>query len=97
MNKKKLQTFDSICFHSKSHFEEDGTQNHLIFQPAQRCFIKISNTDHVFEWKSKSLSDESTKAPATSNNILDPSLNYVGSKIRAEFKGSCLKEDKSSI
>ena len=53
MDQKKLQTFDSICFHSKSHFEEDGTQNHLIFQPTQRCFIKISNTDHVFEWKSK--------------------------------------------
>ena len=24
---KKLQTFDSICFRRKSHFEEDGAQN----------------------------------------------------------------------
>ena len=30
---KKLKTFDSIYFRRKSHFEEDGTQNYLIFQP----------------------------------------------------------------
>ena len=28
---KKLQTFNSIYFGVKSHFEEDGTQNYLIF------------------------------------------------------------------
>ena len=32
-NIKKLQTFDSNYFRSKSHFEEDGTQNYLVFQP----------------------------------------------------------------
>ena len=30
---KKLKTFDSIYFRGKSHFEEDGTQNLLVFQP----------------------------------------------------------------
>ena len=30
---KKLKTFDSSCFIAKSHFEEDGTQNYLVFQP----------------------------------------------------------------
>ena len=29
---KKLQTFDSICFNGKSHFEENGAQNYLVFQ-----------------------------------------------------------------
>ena len=29
----KLKTFDSIYFIDKSHFEEDGTQNYLVFQP----------------------------------------------------------------
>ena len=29
---KKLQTFDLIYFRGKSHFEEDGAQNYLIFQ-----------------------------------------------------------------
>ena len=35
---KKLKTFDSIYFRSKSHFEEDSTQNYLVFQPIQRYF-----------------------------------------------------------
>ena len=35
---KKLKTFDSIYFRGKSHFEEDGTQNYLVFQPIQRIF-----------------------------------------------------------
>ena len=30
---KKLKTFDSNYFRGKSHFEEDGTQNYLVFQP----------------------------------------------------------------
>ena len=29
---KKLETFDIIYFRGKSHFEDDGTQNYLIFQ-----------------------------------------------------------------
>ena len=43
------------------------------------------------------MSDDSIKPPSTSNNILDLLLNYVGTKIRAEFKGSCLKQDKISF
>ena len=29
---KKLKTFDSSYFIGKRHFEEDGTQNYLVFQ-----------------------------------------------------------------
>ena len=29
----KLKTFDSSYFTGKSHFEEDGVQNYLVFQP----------------------------------------------------------------
>ena len=29
----KLKTFDSSYFIGKSHFEEDGAQNYLVFQP----------------------------------------------------------------
>ena len=43
------------------------------------------------------MSNESIRAPTTSNNIINPSLNYVGSKIRVKFKGSCLKQDKISF
>ena len=28
----KLRAFDSKNFHGKSHFEDDGTQNYLVFQ-----------------------------------------------------------------
>ena len=38
---KKLETFDSIYFRGKSHFEEDGTQNYLVFQPMYRYFRRI--------------------------------------------------------
>ena len=46
---KKLKTFDSIYFRRKSHFEEDGTQNYLIFQPMQRHFKLIANTKYISE------------------------------------------------
>ena len=65
---KKLKTFDSAYFHGKSHFEEDGTQNWLIFQLMQRYFKLASNNPSVIlSWESEGLSDESIKPPTTSN------------------------------
>ena len=58
---------------------------------------KIGNTDHISSWKSKGLSDESIKPPATSNNNLAPSLNYIGIKTRVKFDASYLKQDKNYI
>ena len=43
---KKIQTFDSIYFRGKSHFEEDGTQNYLVFQQIYRYFKRVSNIDN---------------------------------------------------
>ena len=95
---KKLETFDSIYFCGKSHFEDDDTQNYLVFQTIHKYFKRVSsNKDHIFLWKSKGLSDESIKPPSTTNNILNPLLDYVGTKTRVEFKGSCLKQDKISF
>ena len=39
---KKLKTFDASYFIGKSHFEEDGTQNYLVFQPIRRYFKLIA-------------------------------------------------------
>ena len=39
---KKLKAFDSSYFIGKSHFEEDGTQNYLVFQPMYRYFKIIA-------------------------------------------------------
>ena len=60
---KKLKTFDSSYFRGKGHFEEDGTQNYLVFQPINRYFKVIANTKYISSWKSKGLSDEIIKPP----------------------------------
>ena len=92
----KLKTFDSSYFIGKSHFGEDGTQNCLVFQPMYRHFKMITNTDCISSWKSKGLSAESFKPPTTSDNSLNPALNYYGTKTRVTFTGSCLKQSKIS-
>ena len=91
---KKLKTFDSSYFIGKSHFEEDGTQNYLVFQPINRYFKVIANTDYVSSWKSKGLSAENIKPPNTFDNSLTPALNYYSTKARAKFTGSCLQQPK---
>ena len=92
----KLKTFDSSYFTGKSHFDEDGTQNYSVFQPIKKYFKVITNTDYVSSWKSKVLSAESIKPPATSENSLNPALNYYVTKTRVKFTGSCLKQTKIS-
>ena len=72
----KLKTFGSGYFIGKSHFEEDGTQNYLVFQSINKYFKLITNTNYVSSWKSKGLSSESIKPPTTSSNSLTPTLNY---------------------
>ena len=93
---KKLKAFDLSYFIGKSHFEEDGTQNYLVFQPINRYFKVIANTDYVSSWKSKGLSAETRKPPTTSNNSLTPAVSYYGTKMRVKFIGSCLQQPKVS-
>ena len=90
----KLKTFDSSYFIGKSHFEEDGVQNYLVFQPINKYFKSITNSNYILSWISKGLSNESIKPPSAPNNFLTPSLNYLGTKTRVKFSGSCLKQDK---
>ena len=40
------------------------------------------------------MSNESITRPSAPNNFLPPSLNYLGTKIKVKFSGSCLKQDK---
>ena len=84
----KLKTFDLSYFIGKSHFEEDGTQIYLIFQPIVRYFKvnTITNTDYVSSWKSKGLSGETIKPPTMSDNSLTPTLNYYDDlKVRVKL------------
>ena len=94
---KKLKTFDSSYFIGKRHFEEDGTQNYLVFQPMYRYFkiiAGVGNGSYIYYWQSKGLSDERINSIKTPNYIITPKLNYYGTKTRVEFNGSCLKQDK---
>ena len=89
---KKLKTFDWSYFRGKSYFEEDSTQNCLVFQPVNRYFKVIANTKYISSLKSKWLSGKSIKPPATSDNSLSPLINYLDNKIRLKFNGGSLKE-----
>ena len=76
---KKLKTFDSIYFRGKNHFEDDGTQNYLAFQPIQRYFERINGVDnrnYVYYWKSKGLSVEKISSIKTTDYGLTPYLDY---------------------
>ena len=86
----KLKAFDSSYFTGKSQFQEDGTQNYVIFQPLNKYFKVITNTDYDSSWKSKRLFAETMKPPTTSNNSLTPIVSYYGTKTRVKFTGSCL-------
>ena len=65
---KKLKTFDSNYF--KSHFDEDGTQNYLVFKPLNKYFRLITNTLSILSWQSKGLSTETIDPPTTSLSLL---------------------------
>ena len=93
----KFKTFDSSYFIGKSHFEEDVTQNYLVFQPLNKYFKVIAKTDYVSSWKSKRLSAETIKPPTTADNTFIPAVSYYGTKTRVEFIGSCLKQPKISF
>ena len=95
----KLKTFDSGYFIGKSHFEEDGVQNYLVFQPSNKYFkvITNANTKYILSQQSKVVSDKSVKPPAMSDYKLYTKVNCYGTKTRLEFRGSCLKQDKSTF
>ena len=72
---EKLKTFDSSYFIGKSHFEEDGTQNYLVFQPIYRYFKQIAgvgNDNYIYCWQSKGLSDELISYIRTPNYSITP-------------------------
>ena len=85
----KLKTFDSSYLIGKSDFDENGTQNYIVFQLLNKYFKLISNTLSILSWQSKALFTENIDPPTTS---LSPSINYVGNKIRVKFNGTCLKQ-----
>ena len=96
---KKLKIFDLSYFRSKSHFEEDGTPNYLVFQPMYRYFKRVAGVgggNYIYFWKSKVLPDERINYNTASNYSITPELSHYGTKARVKFSGSCLKQDKAT-
>ena len=94
---KKLKTFESSYFIGKSHFEEDGTQDYLVFYPIYRYLKRIAgvgNSNYIYYWQSKGLSDEKINSIKTSDYFITPYLRYYVTKTRVEFNGNYLKQDK---
>ena len=75
---------------------EDGFQAYLIFQPVNKYFKFITNTNYISSWKSKGLSAESIKLFPTFGNSLTPLLAYYDYNIRLKFNGSILRQPKVS-
>ena len=89
---KKLKTFDLSYFRGKNYFDEDGTQNYLVFLPISRYFRLIANKKYISSWKSKGLSDETNTPYASSDNSLTPWIDHYGTKTRLKFNKNCLKQ-----
>ena len=81
---------------SKSHFEDDGTQNSLLFQTVSYNILLYfetvsANNSNILTWMSKGLPDESIKPPTISDKMFNPSLDFFATKARVKFNGGCLK------
>ena len=75
----------------KRDFDEDCSQNYLVFQPLLRYLT--SNSNWITEWKSQGLSNESLEAFFCFYfYTLTPSINYYGDKVRSRFTGSILQQ-----
>ena len=77
--KKMLKAFYLGCFIGKSHFDEDGAQHYLVFQPILKYFTL--NSIWITKWKSKGLSNESLEVVSKTDNTLTPLVNYYGDKV----------------
>ena len=90
---KKLKTFDLSYFIGKNYFENDGTQNYLLFQPINNYLKFNSKTDLLLEWKSKGLSDKVIKPPDTT---LAPTPGFKNDGKRwFTFKEDRLKDNEA--
>ena len=85
----------------KQYFDEGSSkQNYLVFLPMGKYFrlnSVVNTADYVLSWKSKGISNKSIKPHTTSDNILNPELNYYGTKTRVKFTRSCLKQSSHSL
>ena len=96
---EKLKTFDLSYFKGNGNFEEDATQNYIVFQPMYRYFKKVAGVgsgNYMYFWKPKGLSDQRINSITAYNYSITPGVSHYGTKTRVQFNGSCLKQDKAT-
>ena len=57
---------------------------------------KLKTFDSRYFIDKSHFEEDGITPPSAPNSFLNPSLNYLGTKIRVRFGGSCLKQDKST-
>ena len=57
----------------------------------------VGSANYIYFWKSKGLSEERLDSITASNYKITPELSFYGTKLRVEFNGSCLKQDKITL
>ena len=96
MKRHFLNDNDLSYYRGKQYFDEGNSQQkYLVFLPIKKYFklnSVVDAADYVLSWQSNGLSDETCKPPTTSDNSLNPELNYYGTKTRVKFTGNCLKQ-----
>ena len=91
-----MQTYNSSLFIGQVSLAMMDLYFFLIFQQLYKTFkMPVGITNKIIDWESKGLSNEKIKPPITANYSLPLKLIWMNnSKIRVEFKGSCLEQDK---
>ena len=89
--KTYLKSINLRYFRRKSHFDEDGVQNYLVFQSMFEYFT-LNNSIRITKWKSKGLSNESLEVISTSNSSLSPLVNNYIDRAKIKFRGSILQQ-----
>ena len=89
---KKLEKCDTAYFRGKNYFEEDGTQNYLVFQPV--CIYFEKTGDKFSSWKSKGLSDEKIISTTTSTDKSATKTIYDNARIKVRFNGDLLRQNQ---
>ena len=81
------------------YFENDGSQNYLVFQPIYSFFTKSGSiTETIIAFKSRGLPDKIIKPPSTSDNRPASKLKWIhNSEIAIKFDGGCFKQDKETF
>ena len=91
---KNLNTFDAAYYRGKNYFEENNTQNYLVFQGVYKYFgdVDVSKTFIKFDansWISKGLSNEKISFVTGFEFLF---IEYANARIKLKLDGSILRQ-----